>query len=91
MTVAVLFLPWIKIASTMKRTCIQNKTATAPLPLPQELQVDALVSTPACWVLVPCSPEAVADGGTYILALRRISATTQCLRLLKGLEGSNLT
>jgi len=41
--------------------------------------------------LVSFSLDAVADGGTYILALRRISATTQCLCLLKGLEGSSLT
>jgi hypothetical protein len=51
------------------------------------LQVDDWAATPA----VRCSLEDVADGGTYIFALRRISATTQCLCLLKGLEGSSLT
>lgn len=39
----------------------------------------------------PPEAGAVGDGGTQILALRSISATTQCFRLLSGLDGSSLT
>lgn len=35
--------------------------------------------------------DAGVDSGTYICAFLRISATTQCLCLLKGLEGSSRT
>jgi hypothetical protein len=57
----------------------------------KELKADHLVATPAFPALVALSLDVVADGGTYTLALRIISATTQCLCLLKGLEGSSLT
>jgi hypothetical protein len=86
-----------RVISSMDWNCIHkgkktyNKQMSKCAFASDEFQVDDLVPTPACWLLVPCSPEAVADGGTYTLALRRTSATTQCLCLLKGLEGSSLT
>lgn len=52
-----------------------------------------LLAASACWTVAPGWAEtaAAAADGEYTLALRRISATTQCFLLLKGLEGSSLT